>query len=77
MKKTRRRRVIPLLTTTVSFALAWWLFDIAGNWSQGYTASQFFCFSLCFLGIERIVSATIDLLVIAFEPRNDRAPRVT
>ena len=77
MKKNRRQRVIRLLATIASFALAWWLFDIAGYWSQGHSTSQASCFALSFFGIERIVSATVDFLVIALEPRNGQAPRAT
>jgi multisubunit Na+/H+ antiporter MnhE subunit len=76
-QRLRRQRVIRSLTAIPSVMLAWWLFDLAGDWSHGYSISQFFGFLFCVLGIDRIVKATVDLLVIALEPRNDQSPRAT
>ena len=79
MDLQRRRRIrqsaIRSLTTIPSLMLAWWLFDLAGYRPFGLSVTQFLCFFLCFLGIERIVNATIDLLLIAFEPWDNQAPR--
>ena len=76
-RRQRREFLISSLTAMASLVLAWWLFDLAGYRPFGSSVSQWFCFVLCYLGIERIVSTTVDFLVIAFEPRNGQAPRAT
>ena len=74
-RRQRRQHAIRSLTSIASLMLAWWLFDLAGYRPFGSSVSQWLCFSLCFIGIERIVSATVDFLVIALEPRDNQAPR--
>lgn len=77
-RRHRRQRAIRSLTAIASLMLAWWLFDLAGYRPFGsLSVSQWLCFSLCFIGIDRIVSATVDLMVIALEPRDSQAPRAT
>jgi hypothetical protein len=66
MKHTRQR-LTRLLSTSASVALGWWLFDLAGV-SHVTSLSQFFCFMFCVLGIERVMSAVIDLVTIALTP---------
>jgi hypothetical protein len=67
MKRTRQR-LTDALTASASVALAWWLFHIAGDWSSTTSLSQFFLFLFCVLGIDRVMSAAIDLVTIAFAP---------
>jgi hypothetical protein len=66
MKHTKQR-LTRLLAASASVALAWWLFDLAG-WSHATSLSQFFGFMFCVLGIERVMSAVIDLVTIALTP---------
>jgi hypothetical protein len=74
-RRQRRQHAIRSLTAIASLMLAWWLFDLAGYRPFGSSVSQWFSFVFCYIGIDRIVRFTVDLLVIAFEPRENQAPR--
>ena len=67
MKHTKQR-LTRLFTTVASFTLAWFLFEVAGAWSHPQSLAQFFCFAFCVFGIDRVMSAAIDLLTIALAP---------
>jgi hypothetical protein len=68
--KYRGRKLTRVLIAIACVALARWLFDVAGYWPHGYSLSlsQFVCFLFCFIGIERVVSAAVDLATTAFAP---------
>lgn len=64
----RKQRLTPLLTTGASVALAGWLLHIAGVWPGAASLSQFLLFMFCVFGINRVVSAAVDLVTIALAP---------
>ena len=68
MNKRTQQRVTRILPAIASFGLAWWLFQTTGGWSRATSLSEFLLFLFCVLGIDRIVSAAIDLVTIAFGP---------
>ena len=67
MKRTRQR-LTRLLTAIPAFVLAWWLFEAAVGWSGAMSLSQFFLFAFCLFGVDRVVSAAVDLVTIAVAP---------
>jgi hypothetical protein len=77
MKKHRADRWVQGVVAFVSVMFAWWLVDIAGNWShERQSFAQVLCFLFCFIGIDRILSAAVDFAIIAFGP-TERAPHDT
>ena len=67
MKRTRKR-LTRSLTAIPAVALGWWLYRAAGDWSHTISLSQFFLFLFCVLGIDRVVSAVVDLVTITLAP---------
>ena len=63
-----KQRLSRSLIAITSVTLAWLLFDLAGVWSQARSITQFLCFMFCVLGIDRVMSAAIDLVTIAAAP---------
>jgi hypothetical protein len=68
MKKRTRQRLTRVLTAIPAPVLAWWLLQATGVWSSGASPSHFFLFLFCVLGVDRILSAAIDLVTIALAP---------
>ncbi len=66
--KPRKPHLARMLSAFASFALAWLLFDVAGDLWPAQSLSQFFCFMFCVLGIDRVMSSVIDLVTIALTP---------
>jgi hypothetical protein len=66
--KATRQRLTRLLTAIPTVVLAWWLFEAAVGWSGAMSLSQFFLFTFCLLGIDRVVRAAVDLVTIALAP---------
>ena len=63
-----KQRLTRSLTAIPSVALAWWLFHLAGDWPRAASLGLFFIFLFCVLGIDRVVSAAVDLVTIALAP---------
>jgi hypothetical protein len=66
--KRKKQRLTRLLTAIPAFLLAWWLFEAAVGWSGPTSLSQFFLFAFCVFGVDRVVSAAVDLVTIALAP---------
>jgi hypothetical protein len=74
----RGQRVVRAIVALLSFALAWWLLYDTGNWpNHSASFAQFLLLFLCVTAIDRILSATVDLTVIALGHNGERAPRDT
>ena len=71
----RGQRLVRGIVALISFALAWWLLDTTGNWPNRQSFAQFLLLFLCVIAIDRILSAAIDLTVIALG--REHAPRDT
>jgi hypothetical protein len=74
--KTHRHRVIRCIAAIFAAESAWWLCGLAGLWANGTkTFASFAVFALCVVGLNRLYTAMIDLLLIAATPT--RQPVVT
>jgi len=70
----RSQQLVRLVVAIVSAQAAWWLFDIAGNWSnKARSFAQFLCFFLCAIAIYLILSAVVDFTAIAFARSREQA----
>ena len=67
MKRTKQR-LTRLLTAIPTVVVAWWLFEAGVGWSGATSLSRFFLFMFCLLGVDRVVSAAVDLVTIALTP---------
>ena len=67
MKRTRQR-LTQVLTAIPTVVVAWWLFEAAVGWSGVTSLSRFFLFMFCVAGVDRVVSAVVDLVTIALAP---------
>jgi hypothetical protein len=67
MKRTQQR-LTRFLTAIPTVVLTWWMFEAAVGWSGVTSLSRFLLFMFCMLGVGRVVSATVDLVTIAFSP---------
>jgi hypothetical protein len=72
--KHRSQQLVRGIVAIISAEAAWWLFDIAGNWSdKSRSFAQFLCFFLCAIAIYWILSAVVDFTAIAFARRREQA----
>jgi hypothetical protein len=71
----RRLRLTRGLVGAASAALAWWLFYLMGAWTTASRSSiMFLCFFLCILGVDRILDASLDVLMLLQKGRSRDAP---
>jgi hypothetical protein len=71
----RRLRLIRGLVGSASAGCAWWLFYLMGAWTTASRSSiMFLCFFLCIVGIDRIVGASLDVLMLLQRDRSREAP---
>jgi hypothetical protein len=61
----KRLRLVRGIVGSASAGLAWWLFYLLDVWSgASRSPTAFVCFFFCILGVDRALSASIDLIAI-------------